>query len=409
MNAELVKCSCSHCDGHLEFDTAYAGARITCPHCGKETVLYVPVSAIPPPIPPPVAASTDPAARFAGRLAQPAGPPAPPRRLTAALPRKTNSFARQAARASWVSFIIALLLAAMLRGFEDSPLKPFFLMAPPLIWLIGVVLGILALFGIPRHGTKGILIPAIVGLVLNGLVLGAIPLAILKAGNRRHQLQVTQSKAAASLQEYIRQVKSGAPVAHMPSTGNADIDAGFQIVVDLVNDMGATVDKRDAELARLGERDVSDVLTNRATIKSELGKRSAGLAIIEKWRRDCAALIASAQQKCMAAKIPEGMKQELLLSLDNEGQLRVALAEYVLLRLRHQYTEFNFLQFMYAEFGHYRLVNGAVRFATSDKQEEYNGLLQRIGDVRNDAEAFDRRRSEILESGSVEHQLPEPL
>ncbi len=45
MNANLAKCSCNHCDGHLEFDRAYAGARVDCPHCGKETLLYIPFNA----------------------------------------------------------------------------------------------------------------------------------------------------------------------------------------------------------------------------------------------------------------------------------------------------------------------------------------------------------------------------
>ena len=56
MSTSLAKCSCSHCDGHLEFDTAYAGARVACPHCGKETLLYIPVTASAPPTPSPAPA-----------------------------------------------------------------------------------------------------------------------------------------------------------------------------------------------------------------------------------------------------------------------------------------------------------------------------------------------------------------
>ena len=35
----------------------------------------------------------------------------------------------------------------------------------------GLVLGIVALFGIRKHGAKGILAPALVGIVINGLLL----------------------------------------------------------------------------------------------------------------------------------------------------------------------------------------------------------------------------------------------
>jgi hypothetical protein len=37
------KCSCQNCGGHIEFDCAHQGQKITCPHCGAETVLAVDV------------------------------------------------------------------------------------------------------------------------------------------------------------------------------------------------------------------------------------------------------------------------------------------------------------------------------------------------------------------------------
>src|ERR1039458_2881126 len=39
---DLVTCSCNNCDGHLQFERQHAGARISCPHCGMETQLYIP-------------------------------------------------------------------------------------------------------------------------------------------------------------------------------------------------------------------------------------------------------------------------------------------------------------------------------------------------------------------------------
>ena len=46
---DLVTCSCNNCDGHLQFERQHAGQRINCPHCGMETLLYVPQSKPPPP------------------------------------------------------------------------------------------------------------------------------------------------------------------------------------------------------------------------------------------------------------------------------------------------------------------------------------------------------------------------
>jgi hypothetical protein len=38
----IAKCVCNQCPGHLEFDAKDAGQTITCPHCGAETVLFIP-------------------------------------------------------------------------------------------------------------------------------------------------------------------------------------------------------------------------------------------------------------------------------------------------------------------------------------------------------------------------------
>jgi len=38
----LVEYTCNTCSGHLEFDAQHAGGKVCCPHCGKETVLFVP-------------------------------------------------------------------------------------------------------------------------------------------------------------------------------------------------------------------------------------------------------------------------------------------------------------------------------------------------------------------------------
>jgi hypothetical protein len=38
----LVKCFCTNCAGHLEFEEQNAGEEIPCPHCGFRTTLFLP-------------------------------------------------------------------------------------------------------------------------------------------------------------------------------------------------------------------------------------------------------------------------------------------------------------------------------------------------------------------------------
>jgi DNA-directed RNA polymerase subunit RPC12/RpoP len=45
----LVKCFCTNCAGHLEFEEQNAGERIRCPHCGFQTTLFLPETRPPDP------------------------------------------------------------------------------------------------------------------------------------------------------------------------------------------------------------------------------------------------------------------------------------------------------------------------------------------------------------------------
>jgi hypothetical protein len=64
----FVTCPCQHCDGHIEFDASQieltgsatgmtTGQTVPCPHCGLETIIFVPHQNAPPsdPMPIPIA------------------------------------------------------------------------------------------------------------------------------------------------------------------------------------------------------------------------------------------------------------------------------------------------------------------------------------------------------------------
>jgi DNA-directed RNA polymerase subunit RPC12/RpoP len=36
------ECPCQNCNGHIEFEADQAGQTVACPHCGVETLLFVP-------------------------------------------------------------------------------------------------------------------------------------------------------------------------------------------------------------------------------------------------------------------------------------------------------------------------------------------------------------------------------
>jgi 4-amino-4-deoxy-L-arabinose transferase-like glycosyltransferase len=89
-------------------------------------------------------------------------------------PPKTTSFSHQAAKLSWVCPIITIIVFVLLIfNRQIVPRKIIALVASVALWLVvlGLIFGIVALFGISKHGTKGILAPAIVGIIINGLLL----------------------------------------------------------------------------------------------------------------------------------------------------------------------------------------------------------------------------------------------
>src|SRR5512139_4090706 len=65
MSHVTAKCSCAHCETHLEFPIEAAGAVIACPNCGQETKLVLDE---PPPPQPDQPTAAELLAAFAGPL-----------------------------------------------------------------------------------------------------------------------------------------------------------------------------------------------------------------------------------------------------------------------------------------------------------------------------------------------------
>ncbi|MCX6894261.1 MAG: hypothetical protein NTZ16_01875 [Verrucomicrobia bacterium] len=82
------------------------------------------------------------------------------------IPPKT-SFSHQAAKLSWVCPIIIFLLLMFGRQAGARVIIEYVAL---LLMVVGLVFGVVALFGIRTHGKNGILAPAILGIIINALL-----------------------------------------------------------------------------------------------------------------------------------------------------------------------------------------------------------------------------------------------
>ena|ERR1035441_4906562 len=100
------------------------------------------------------------------------------------LPPTKKPFAFQAAQASILAPLISIGIGIVVNvglGSQTTPMAK--IITSSLCTLLigsGLILGICALFGIPRHGRKGILGRAVVGIVVNGLFLVFMGLAVMR-------------------------------------------------------------------------------------------------------------------------------------------------------------------------------------------------------------------------------------
>lgn len=95
---------------------------------------------------------------------------------------------RQAAKASWASFVLIWAILIVAKQIASGLLVNLIVeLVVFLLMLVGIISGIAALFGIPKHGTKGILWPALVGIILNALLMAIFITNAVGAYNQRAQ------------------------------------------------------------------------------------------------------------------------------------------------------------------------------------------------------------------------------
>ena len=110
---------------------------------------------------------------------------------------KSTTWSPAAARASWITPIVVLFLATFapqIRGSNRIAAGVFALFCIALS-LAALIFAVLALFSIPRQGRQGILSPAIIGLILNGIFLTTVGAGVLE---RRRNVLAKSSPATGS-------------------------------------------------------------------------------------------------------------------------------------------------------------------------------------------------------------------
>lgn len=133
--------------------------------------------------------------------------------------------ARRAARVSWIIGVISILLLAISRG------RPIIVeLTVPILILLGLACGISALSGIRRHGAAGIRIPALAGVLINGLLVCFFACMLLFVSDGPHSQKAKQAraKAAAQINETSNDLKPDAAPATslaLPAAGNASASA----------------------------------------------------------------------------------------------------------------------------------------------------------------------------------------
>ena len=95
------------------------------------------------------------------------------------------SWPHHAAKASWAAFVVVIVML-MFSGSVQAA-KAILDLVAIILAVVGVLSGIVALFGISKYGIKKILWPALVGIILNGFLVFIWVMNFMRAFNAARQ------------------------------------------------------------------------------------------------------------------------------------------------------------------------------------------------------------------------------
>jgi ABC-type glycerol-3-phosphate transport system permease component len=122
--------------------------------------------------------------------------------MSSAVPKAPPSRAQQAAKASWMAPLIVVIFNYVLKSsLQRTGSRSLVIVVVSLvIYVAGLLLAIYALSQVKTAGRKGVLAPAIVGLLLNGLFLLIIgSVVLMNRGPRTQQSSLMNSVSPSCL------------------------------------------------------------------------------------------------------------------------------------------------------------------------------------------------------------------
>src|SRR5579862_590813 len=90
-----------------------------------------------------------------------------------------NKF-RDLARASWIAPLIGFALNLIMIGAQVPPTSVLKFVGPA-FYILGLLFGLIALFGVSKYGKKGILGQALCGMCVNGLIIAVVTIGVFAA------------------------------------------------------------------------------------------------------------------------------------------------------------------------------------------------------------------------------------
>lgn len=118
--------------------------------------------------------------------------------------KESVPLAKQLAKASWLAPLLVFLMIRFLRSGTTSSQATqdmILTIVGSFLYLVGFLCGVTALFGLRRHGRKGILVPALIGASISGLLLMIVVTNFWSAYSHAKSPQAQLERTAASLSE----------------------------------------------------------------------------------------------------------------------------------------------------------------------------------------------------------------
>lgn len=176
----------------------------------------------------------------------------PERRFSVSLPRTSPyargdapiPFAQQAAKASWAAPLIALLLGCV--SFQirmDEPVVGIIIgVVNALLIVGGFALAVTALAGVRKHGASGILASAIIGLLINGILIIAMIWLMVRGDLYRQPLTPAQQTVRQRVTTSPVQAGRDAVEKYPGWFGAANLDGAVITITSLADESDAVQD-----------------------------------------------------------------------------------------------------------------------------------------------------------------------